>query len=795
MDIQAALKDGYTQDEIMSELGRRTGMNYQQALKDGHKPDEVLMELQARDAGRSAQPSSKDDGAGPEWSGRYPNLYGALGAAKEVARFGGETAGLIGGGMLGAPLGPAGAVAGAGLGYGAVKALGRFLEGEKATIPQAALTSAKDVGTGAAMEMGGQIAGKTIGGLLERISKPAISTLPPGVIAERIAKAKELGLELSPAELTGSKGLALYESMLDKSPFSTGVINAWRELRQLKPLVALREKFLSEGTGLQQTEVLGQQIKEQVNKFLGQYKSLDEAQLNILRDNVLKKMGSNDTYEAIGKSAQEAITARSKAVYEKAGELYTKVGESIPEGSVVNTSKMRDTALKLLEEESKKPISLQNPQVRRVLEDISGSKKALEGDIAAYPETMQQQIRAQIDAEGIGGFDWKTVQSIRSELNSRIATSDAAMKMAQPGAKFQSSTEAGVYKQLRKALDKDITTFAEQTGGDVKESFDLANAFYKEGKLVYNAPAIRRMLSSNPEKIVDMIFRPKGGSEVDLVIKAIGKESFNKTLKPAFTKRLLDTGEIFSPKSLQTNIKKYGDEILAKVYSPEELKVIRDLSANGQIQMESKLEGLSFLRTIANQRPEIIVNSILGSYERFPGSTTILNNSLVIRGIVDKSTFKSLQKEMSDRLFRLNQITDQVQPEKLAKTIQTYDKVLQKFYSPEQVEWLKKVSDTGKVMASAERLASNPSGTAQNVVTWGTWGVIIKSLTSGQLGETVGGLFSAVIAPKQMANIYLSDAGRRYFTMGMRTPIGTKKGIEIATKLSEIAGLEYKETK
>lgn len=724
----------------------------------------------------------------PEWAVKYPTLYGLLGAAKEVARFGGETAGLIGGGIVGARLGPAGAVGGAALGYGAVKALERQLEGEKATIPEAARTTAKDVATGAAMEMGGQIVGKYAGGVLERISKPQMSQVPNEVIAERMAMARELGIELTPAELTGSKGLALYESMLDKSPFSTSIINTWRELRQLKPLVALREKFLSEGTGIQQTEVLGQQIKKQVNKFLGQYKTLGEARLNILRDNVLKKMGSKDTYEAIGKSTQEAIAARSKEVYDKAGELYKRVGESIPEGTVVKTDKMKEMAARLLQEESKKPVSLQNQQAKRVLEDISGSKSTIEGDIAAYPEVIQQQIRGQIEAEGGGGFDWKTVQSIRSELNSRIAATDAAIKTAQPGAKFQSLTESGIYKRLRKALDEDIQTFADQAGGDVKESFDLANAFYKEGKLTYNAQSIRRMLSSNPEKIVDMIFRPQGGTEVDLITKAIGKDAFEKILKPAFTKRLLDTGEVFNPKSLQANLQKYGDEILRKVYSPKELKVIRDLTIDGKIQMGEKLVGDPFLRTIANQRPEVIVDSILGSYEKFPGSKTVLNNVLAIRGIVDKPTFMSLQTEMSDRIFKLNQITNQVQPEKLVKTIKTYDNVLKIFYSPEQVAWLKQVAETGSKMASAERLASNPSGTAQNVVTWGTWGVIIKSLTSGNLGETASGLFGAIIAPKQMANIYLSKTGRRYFTEGMRTPLGTKRGVEIATNLATIAG-------
>lgn len=798
MDIQAALRDGYTANEIMAELGRRTGMNYKQALSDGYSQDEVLAELNKRDTregvasevGPKQTPTELTDEE--KFAAKNPNLYAVLKAGKEVARFGGETAGLVGGGLLGAPLGPAGAVAGAGLGYGGVKALERALEGEKATLPQAALTSLKDVGTGTAMEMGGQIAGKVIGGTLEKISKPSMSNLPAEVISERMAKARELGIELSPAELTGSKGLALYESMLDKSPFSTSVINTWRELRQLKPMVALREKLLSKG-GTQQTEVIGQQIKEQVDKFLSQYKSLNESQLNALRDNVLKKMGSVDTYENIGKSVQELIAKRSKDSYEQAGKLYDAVEKSIPQGTMIQTTNLKNTAQKLLDIENGKSPSLQNPQIKKVLEDLSGAKSAIDEEIAQYPEVVQAQIKAKMEAEGVGGKTWRALQADRSELNSRIAQSDAAMKTAQPGAKFQSTPEAGVYKQLRKALDADIKAFADETGGDVKAAFDTANAFYKEGKLVYNAPEIRKMLSAHPEKMVDMIFRPQGGMEIDLIEKAIGKEAFEKTLKPAFTKRLLGETEVFSPRYLQTNLEHYGKDILNKVYNKDELKILNSLVQDGRIQMEDSLAGHPFLKTIAKEKPETVIDSILGSYEKFPGSKNVLKNTLLIRATVDKPTFQSLQREMSDRIFKLNQITDQIQPEKLAKTVQTYEKVLQTIYTPEQVSWLKQISDTGKLMASAERLAANPSGTAQNVVTWGTWGVIIRSLKSGQVGETLSGLTDTIIAPRYMAKLYLSDAGRKYFTLGMKTPIGTKAGTAIAAKLAEIAGVDIAE--
>lgn len=51
MDIQSALKDGYSKEEIMTELGNRTGMNYHQAIKDGHPIEDVLAELNRRDIG------------------------------------------------------------------------------------------------------------------------------------------------------------------------------------------------------------------------------------------------------------------------------------------------------------------------------------------------------------------------------------------------------------------------------------------------------------------------------------------------------------------------------------------------------------------------------------------------------------------------------------------------------------------------------------------------------------------------------------------------------------------------
>lgn len=84
-----------------------------------------------------------------------------------------EIGGLTGGGLLGTGVGPLGTVGGAGLGYGIGKGIADLIERTPTpqTVEGALLSGAKDVATGATMEMGGQVAGKVISGTLSGAGK------------------------------------------------------------------------------------------------------------------------------------------------------------------------------------------------------------------------------------------------------------------------------------------------------------------------------------------------------------------------------------------------------------------------------------------------------------------------------------------------------------------------------------------------------------------------------------------------------------------------------------------------
>ena len=48
MDIDAALKDGYSIQEVNAEAARRAGFNLAGAKADGYSDDEILQELRGR---------------------------------------------------------------------------------------------------------------------------------------------------------------------------------------------------------------------------------------------------------------------------------------------------------------------------------------------------------------------------------------------------------------------------------------------------------------------------------------------------------------------------------------------------------------------------------------------------------------------------------------------------------------------------------------------------------------------------------------------------------------------------
>jgi hypothetical protein len=760
----------------------------------------------------SAEPST------PEWAGKYPNLYGLYGAGRELYKTVGkpaiETAGMVGGGFFGAG---SGLLAGAGLGAIPGAALGAGLGYAGARNVTGALDSAFDLERGLQKPTMGQVVGQNLKDVaLGSIGAgtPAKSMLQNELaVARRLgghpvtdAMLKETGVALTAGEQTGGKTLAQAESLLEQIPFASDVMQNWRETKQLKPLIDKRNRYIKTGEiNTPQGEELGKQIKDAIDTRLGQFNVAKTDASNKLRDDLLKKLGSSETYEALSKEGQEILSAKSLQAVKNKNSLYKAVDDVMPEGELPFTN-YQNTAQKYLSEISELPNADKN--LKNILNWGTDVKQPPEQvafleSIAQYPKPVQEKLMAEAGISRITEVEknWKTMQNHRNQLSDLIKNNDLSIKNSSPALKGQLTNEGRIYKDLRTALDADFEQIAKEQGGEVLDRFKTAQAFYAdEYAPVWKNKIIRSMAYKNPDQVIDVAIKKGSTTEVNLIRKAMGNAEFDKTIKPAFTNKILGAGKDapFNPKALQSNIASYGDETLSKVYSSKELTALKDLATTGRLILDKELPNASLLKSIAKKTDNVIVDSILGATERGAGSTKILQNVTALDPYLTKAQKEGLKTELMARVFKTSEITGEVEPITMAKNISKYNEILKKYFKPEEIAGLQKISAIGKQMGRAQQMAANPSGTAKNVIAWSLLNQVVFNPVEPLLsGDVVGsgkrlamGLATAVLAPKMLARLYLNPKIQQLLIKGMVTPNNTQQGKDIARQLAIVIGNE-----
>jgi len=265
-----------------------------------------------------------------------------------------EALGLVGGGIAGTPAGPLGAIAGAGLGYAGAKQAYRTAEelagvSEPAPLPEQLVRTGKEVATGAAYEMGGQIAGKTIsagaGGIKKagqfigkKLGFPAITekgmkaealrrftelktkteVLPQ--VQENIKVAKELetkipGLKLSYGQLTNDADAISLERGLARGGGAT--------LSQQQR--ALANKALEDYYA---SKVIGGGAAEETVKAIGKEKGTIEATAKVAKESVdteVSRLSRHLDEQSIGSKIHTILSKGQKIARDKATALYNKI--------------------------------------------------------------------------------------------------------------------------------------------------------------------------------------------------------------------------------------------------------------------------------------------------------------------------------------------------------------------------------------------------------------------------------------------------------------------------------------
>lgn len=661
---------------------------------------------------------------------------------------------------------PVGAVLGGGIGYAGGKQLANILEeqlGVRQTpsLQKQLVQSGKDVISGAAMEAGGQGAGVALSAVGQKVIAPFANKIGEETKAV-MQLAKEKGVNLSPADVTQSKPLALFENLLGNAPLSAGMIQRYR-LGELQKLTKLRDELVAKKGSPEAIEAVGAKVQKQIDDFVNKAGLAKSEQIDSLRDGLLKKLGTNDTYEMLGQKAQEQIAARSRVFNEKASQLYARVGEIIPEETTVYTPNLQKTARMIRDKIDELPDSLQKSNLRAIVSDLAKANQS-KGQVQLYGASGKPIDRT--------GYNWRAITEIRSELGSRIAEADAAFKTTQTGTKLLSNKEAGIYKTLKKSLEKDMEEFANATGGEVKDAFSIANSFYREGKQLFNKPAIFKALKNNPERVVDTIVRPGNITEIKLMKQAVGEKGF-EPIRQGVTKRL------FEGDDLAAQMDKYGMDTLAQIYKPEELRELANI-ATGIVKINEHPTVNKFYVDIVrslNKQPEKVVDLIIR-----PENT---KNIVLSKAVLGEKGWHDVKAKFIEKLFTVNkaipgQEAELLSPAKFTTNLFKYgDKTLSKVFDADELKAIKEIGQLSKYAQTADRLAGNPSGTAQNLITWSQGALLLANPIAGT---------SSLLTPPALAKLYLSPAGRKYLTEGFKLPANSQKAAEITAKILAISG-------
>ncbi len=297
--------------------------------------------------------------------------------------------------------------------------------------------------------------------------------------------------------------------------------------------------------------------------------------------------GAKDETE-LGPQIQESIRQATNTAKANAQSLYSNASNALPEGQTIPLTNVQSKAKELLTSQNKLgDLGAQSSGVMQILKKVAGgdatedaiSQMVPKGASAEQIQKARQILQSSgYKAEAPPAADYQTLQGLRSELNARIAAADQGIKSGS-GMSLQSSPEAGVYKQLKTALDKDIGDFSEQQGGAFKQALDQANSTYGQYKQAFsNNKFIKSIMTEqDPVKVVDRamnIDNPTAVAALRTNLPAPVLDSLQSKFIQSMTEK--NPGQ-FSPTHFVTQYNKHGEEALTNFLGTVKMEALKPL--------------------------------------------------------------------------------------------------------------------------------------------------------------------------------------------------------------------------
>lgn len=446
---------------------------------------------------------------------------------------------------FGAPAGPAGAiatgVAGAAAGAGALEG-GRQMIGdlmgvnERFGSSEPAIDLAniqRETIAGGAGELGGQLLFRGLGIAARPFAKSFQKE-----IADTAAKR---GVGLPASAMTTSRVAPLLEADASKG-IAGGRIGKMADEAQQK-LTSILGEVVDDAGGNTDPSVLGTRLLEQAKKFRLAHIS-ERSRLYKEADALLAERPAQETVD---------VTATKKF-------LDTILAD-------------KEQAMKILPDTNDYELL---KTVRKNLED-TGKKASEIVDESGKPFQIKVDKRKPLVA----------YTAALDEIGKMIKRND-----------FLKTGDNAVLGKLEAILTQDIDRHLEKAAPEVFDALTKADEFASRGYKIMGsryADTIKRW-EQEPSKIVDAVLTPKSPEVIDGLSQLVGDDGMTQ-VRGAFLRKLLNESIDPKTKMLQGHrisgfLKKYGDPMLQKLLTPEQMDAVKDLEMlSNAMQKSGKITG------------------------------------------------------------------------------------------------------------------------------------------------------------------------------------------------------------
>lgn len=762
-------------------------MNFQEAIKDEDflilPPEEKRKVLTKIDTDFSGLQSTEQD----KVLARIETKQGPLQSEEQrIKEFGGiktappkwiepvgkavEMAGLVGGAALGAPLGPVGALGGAGLGYaGAKGAFGKILElggvFKPTGLEETAIQTGKDILTGGIYEVGGQIGGKVITKVAEKILSPFGSRIATDEAKEMKRLYREFDIKPFPSELVPQqKSLSLLESVLGYRPVS-GDVMIREGTKKLDAMNAVRENLIAKGAPNQDIEIVGNLIRREAKDILGKYSQAKGDKLQGLVDDFTGKFGVSSRYET-GKKFSDVMFADRVARQEQIKDMYEGITQSLPQKGqdiIKLSEETKNIAKNLLREEMSKLSSLRDNNIITLLKSVGKEPPLPQG---VTKEMLQKDpILRELVESKMPKMTWEGLKNSRSDLLEKTRLIHRTQGEA--------TKESRVYSTLSDAIDRDMGTYAKDVGGDVWKNFLDARESVRTMHELYDKDLLK-IMNKPVEDILGRIVKHGEVTLIQQIKSATGNAGIDPLRKGFFNEIITQSTRdgVVNPKILNRLLTRPGmEETLRELATPQQISLLQGIVQKG-IFFSNKIKGMKtveFLETLAGGNNQGIVNHIF-----MPNNK---ENIQLAKKLLSPERMKELESLAIEKVLQMSKAGFYL-PVTSAGQFFKYNIPLKELLTPVKYQTLTDFIKIGQNMNRVEALAKNASQTGQ---------VLLGSQIGSSILKRPDMALKTLGIPYVISKIYTSDIALKYFTNAIKLPTGSDLAIANFIKAWAIA--------